>query len=116
MSAIASRWISVIGGSALLITGTIGALFNILIFTHHTLRSCSCSWYMITAAFFDIITLDHALLLRVLADGFGLDLVSMNTVYCKIRFYTGEIASFTPITLVCLASVDRWAVSFIIFF
>jgi hypothetical protein len=66
---------------------------------------------MLAAAFFDLITLDHALLLRVLSDGFGIDPVSLNTVYCKLRFYTGQIASFAPITLICLAAVDRWAVS-----
>lgn len=112
MSAVASRWISVISGSILLVAGTVGALFNIAILTHRSLRKCSCSWYLLAASFFDLITLDHPLLLRVLADGFGLDLISMNNIYCKLRFYTGQIFSFTPITLICLASADRWAVSY----
>jgi maltodextrin utilization protein YvdJ len=111
MSAIAARWISVIGGSTLLIVGTIGSLFNIAVFSHRSLRNCSYSWYILVAAFFDLITLDHPLLLRILSDGFGLDLVSMNNIYCKLRFYTGQISSFVPITLICLAAIDRWAVS-----
>lgn len=111
MLATISRWISLVGGSTLLVTGTIGAIFNILIFSHSTLRHCSCSWYMLAAAFFDLITLDHALLLRLLSDGFGIDPVSLYNVYCPLRFYTGQIASFAPITLICLAAVDRWAVS-----
>lgn len=111
MSAIVARWISLIGGTTLLVSGTIGAVFNILIFTHRTLRNCSCSWYMLVAAFFDILTLDHALLLRILSDGFGIDPISRYTVYCPIRFYTGQMTSFAPITLICLAAIDRWAVS-----
>jgi hypothetical protein len=111
MIATIARWISIAGGTTLLIIGTIGGLFNIFVFSHHTLRSCSCSWYILIAAIFDLITLDHALLLRLLADGFGIDLVSIDTVYCKLRFYTGQIASFVPITLICLAAIDRWAVS-----
>jgi hypothetical protein len=112
MSAIAARWISVIGGSILLVSGTIGALFNIAVLTHSSLRKCSCTWYLLAASFFDLITLDHPLLLRILSDGFGLDLVSRNIIYCKLRFYTGQVFSFAPITLICLASVDRWAVSY----
>jgi hypothetical protein len=111
MIATISRWISIIGGSTLLIVGTVGAICNILVFSHSTLRRCSCSWYILTAAFFDLITLDHALLLRILSDGFGIDLISIHTVYCRLRFYTGQIASFVPITLICLAAIDRWAVS-----
>ena len=111
MSVAVSRWISIVGGSALLVTGTIGALFNIAVFTHRTLRTCSCSWYILVAAFFDLLTLDHPLLLRVLADGFGLDLIAIDTNYCRLRFYTGQIGSFVPITLICLAASDRWAVS-----
>lgn len=111
MSAQVSRWISVIGGTTLLVLGTIGALFNIVLFRHRTLRSCPYSSYMFTAAFFDLITLDHALLLRILSDGFGLDPIALHSVYCCLRFYTGQIASFVPITLICLAAIDRWAVS-----
>jgi hypothetical protein len=106
-----SRWISIIGGSTLLIMGTIGAIFNLSVFTHRTLRNCSYSWYMLIAAVCDLITLDHALLLRILSDGFNIDPISMYTVYCKLRFYIGQIASFVPISLICLAAVDRWAVS-----
>jgi hypothetical protein len=112
MSATLSRWISVIGGSTLLVTGTVGALFNIFIFTHRSLRKCSCSWYLLAAAFCDLLTLDHPLLLRILADGFDLDLVSMSNIYCKVRFFTGQTFSFAPITFTCLAAVDRWAVSY----
>jgi len=111
MIATISRWISIAGGSTLLITGTIGAIFDIFIFSHRTLRSCSCSWYMLAAAFFDLITLDHPLSLRILSDGFGIDAISINTIYCELRFYTGQTASFAPITLICLAAIDRWAVS-----
>jgi hypothetical protein len=66
---------------------------------------------MLIAAFFDLITLDHALSLRILSDGFGINLISINTIYCQLRFYTRQIASFVPITLICLASIDRWTVS-----
>ncbi|UJR28100.1 hypothetical protein I4U23_009355 [Adineta vaga] len=109
MSAIVSRWISTIGGSILLIVGTIGALLNISVFTHSSLQKCPYSWYLVVAAFFDLITLDHALLLRILADGFGIDPISSHTIYCQLRFYTGQIASFVPITLTCLATIDRWS-------
>jgi hypothetical protein len=111
MIATISHWIALVGGITLLVSGTIGGIFNICIFVHHTLRNCSCSWYMLIAAVFDLITLDHALLLRILSYGFSIDLVSIDNAYCKLRFYTGQIASFTSITLICLAAVDRWAVS-----
>ncbi len=111
MIATISRWISLVGGITFLFFGTLGGIFNIFIFAHRTLRSCSCSWYMLMAAIFDLITLDHALLLRILSNGFGIDLISIDNAYCKLRFYTGQIASFAPITLICLAAIDRWAVS-----
>ena len=111
MIAIISRWISLVGGIVFLILGTIGAIFNILVFTHPTLRKCSCALYMMTAAFIDLFILDYALLLRILGDGLGIDIVSMDTAHCALRFFFGQIASFVPITLICLATVDRWAVS-----
>ena len=111
MSAQVSRWISVVGGTTLLVAGTLGGVFNVVIFHHRSLRSCPYAWYMFIAAFFDLFTLDHALLLRVLSDGFGLDPISLHTVYCCLRFYTGQIGSFVPITLICLAAIDRWTVS-----
>lgn len=110
MSAQVSRWISVIGGTTLLVLGTVGSLLNIVIFRHRTLRTCPYSSYMFIAAFFDLFILDHALLLRILSDGFGLDPISSNSIYCCLRFYTGQIGSFVPITLICLAAIDRWAV------
>lgn len=109
--AVAARWISVVCGSTLLVLGTVGGLFNIAIFTHSSLNKCAYASYMLAAAFFDLAILDHPLLLRILADGFGLDPVSMSDIYCKMRFFTGQISSFVPITLICLAAIDRWAVS-----
>ena len=111
MIATIARWISLVGGIALLTLGTIGGVLNLLIFSHRTLRSCSCSWYMLIAAAFDLFTLDHALLLRILSYGFAIDAVSIDNAYCKLRFYTGQMGTFVPITLICLASIDRWAVS-----
>lgn len=111
MIRIISRWISLVGGSTFLILGTIGAIFNILVFGHRTLRKCSCASYMLTAAFFDLFILDYALLLRILGDGLGIDIISMSALHCTLRFFLGQIASFVPITLICLAAVDRWAVS-----
>ena len=111
MSAVVvARWISVIGGSVLLILGTIGGVFNIAIFTHRSLNKCAYASYMLAAAFFDLAILDHPLVLRILADGFGIDPISRSNIYCKIRFFTGQISSFVPITLICLAAIDRWAV------
>ncbi len=106
----------IVSGSILLVSGTIGAVFNLSVFTHRNLGKCSYSWYMITAAFFDLITLGHALLLRILADGFGIDPISIHTVYYQLRFYTGQIASSVSITFICLAAIDRWAVSSHLYF
>ena len=100
MIASVARWISIIGTS-----------LNILLLTHRTLRHYSCSWFVAVAACFDLLTLDHALPLRILADGFHIDVVASSSAHCCIRFYTRQICSFVPITLICLATSDRWAVS-----
>ena len=115
MSTVTARWMIRTAGITLLSLGTIGGFFSIAIFSHPTLRKCSYARYMLIAAFFDLMTLDHPFVLRILADGWGIDLVSMIEAYCIFRFFTGQTNTFIPITMICLAAVDRWAVSYLIF-
>ena len=111
MNNIVIRWVPRTVGTVLLLVGTVGGLSSIAIFSHSTLRHCPYARYMLVAALFDLMTLDHPLLLRILADGWGIDWISTNETYCKMRFFTGQINSFVPITMICLAAVDRWMVN-----
>lgn len=66
---------------------------------------------MTVAACFDLLALDHALPLRILVDSFHGDGAASGIAYWCMRFSTRQTSSFVPITLICLASIDRWALS-----
>jgi hypothetical protein len=110
MALVAMRWIFILSASALLILGTIGGILNLIVFNHRSLRSSPYAQYMLVTAAFDLLTIDYPLTLRILSDGFGIDLIATHRSYCKFRFFVGQLSSFIPISMICLAAIDRWAV------
>lgn len=99
-------------GFILLICGTIGDCFNILVFlTVGHYKQNSCSQYMLVGSFFDLLFLLIGLITRTFSQGFGMDFTLTNAVWCKMRSSLLDILSFSSFTCVCLQSMDVYFIT-----
>ncbi|UJR06856.1 hypothetical protein I4U23_011145 [Adineta vaga] len=91
-----------------LVFGTVGCLFNLLIFSRPKLRKSSCCIYFFAAS------VGHLLTLSV---GLGTLLYSLNhsdpqiqtIIFCKIRGYLFQISIILSRWFITLACIDRYA-------
>ncbi|CAF3050652.1 unnamed protein product [Rotaria socialis] len=96
----------------LIILGTIGVIFNqILFFSRKSLRATSCSLYFRAHSFNDFLVLYIYVLMQWIADQYGYDPTSKYNWYCKTKTYveTG-LYTLSPYFVV-LACFDRLCVS-----
>ena len=94
-------------GSFLWVTGNIGCLGNLLVFSSRTFRKRAYSIYLFFAALSDLVYFNFVLVTRILQRGYRIQLVTAFLSICKLRqFYTvwGNVFSFS---LYSLATLDR---------
>ncbi len=96
----------------IIVFGTIGALFNvILFFSRKHLRSTSCSLYFRALSFNDLLVLYIVILPQWLSVQFGIDLTTKYDWYCKLQTYlTFTLYALSPYCIV-LACFDRLCTS-----
>ncbi len=94
----------------LLIFGTIGNGFNIVILTRKSLRTNSCSFYFLSSTIANNICLLCGLSTRLLS-GYNLDPTVWNTIVCKFRFYITYMSLALSACFLVYASIDRWTSS-----
>ena len=96
-------------GPLIIITiGTLGCLCNFITFTSVKLRKNSCSFYFLSAAVFDLFTLDFGALTRLLADHFGLTFYHQSSIFCKLRQYLVNTLPALATLCIVLATLDRY--------
>ncbi len=74
-------------GSVMFIAGLLGSSMNIWLFTRHYFRKSPCSRLILASSLFDILHLIVALFVRILAEGFHIDIASLTVTGCRIRYY-----------------------------
>ncbi|CAF3213424.1 unnamed protein product [Rotaria sp. Silwood2] len=94
-----------------IVLGTIGNALNLFIFTRPTLSKSSCTLYLIAASIDNILVIYTALLTRLLANGFSIDITITSNVMCKLRFYFSYLFLALSPYFYILACFDRYCSS-----
>ncbi|UJR18930.1 hypothetical protein I4U23_022059 [Adineta vaga] len=107
-----SRYVCLIFGFILLLSGVIGNIFNMIIFfMNGYYNNNASSFYMLVRCFLDLNALLVGLVTRILSTGFSLDLAVMNRGWCKVRSGFLDINTQSTYTLLCLQSIDAFICS-----
>jgi hypothetical protein len=102
-----TRQINLYGELFVFITGMIGELLNIVVFTTlKTFRQTTCSLYLITASFGNIGIL-IVILLRIIYDGLNIGL-TYTPLFCKFRFLLSQYSGLVSITSLSFATFDQF--------
>ncbi|CAF0836764.1 unnamed protein product [Adineta steineri] len=96
----------------LIILGTMGAIFNQILFTSRkSLRTTSCSFYFRALSLNDFLVLYIYVLLQWLTDQYGVDPTKEYDWYCKMKTYLQTILYTLSPYFVVLACFDRLCTS-----
>lgn len=93
------------------VIGTLGNLFNFMIFLRRNLRSNTCSQYFISMSITEIILFISFFMIRITAYLTGYDLTQTVTSLCKLRVYLYVFTLGLIRQFLCLISIDRWIVT-----
>ena len=88
--------------------GTLGNLFNIIIFTRRALRTNPCSIYFLVGSVNNFFVIYVPLLTRYLASSWYLDPSATNTILCKLRNFFLYPTLTLALWFIVLASIDRF--------
>ncbi|CAF1246449.1 unnamed protein product [Adineta steineri] len=113
-----SQNLMIILGMIMYIFGTIGNIFNILIFLRwsrlqkKSQGKCNSSLYLFVSSISNLIIIIYPLLTRIIFDGFEYS-VTKETVFilCKFRYYILHTFDLISLTCICLATLDRYLIS-----
>ncbi|CAF0879972.1 unnamed protein product [Adineta steineri] len=90
------------------ITGIIGGLLNIIIFTSlKTFRRTSCGFYLTVTSIFNVGQTLSALSTRILDSGFSIDLTNVSWS-CKIRTFLAQSCVLLSLTSMSLVTIDQF--------
>ncbi len=104
----ATKQVYLYGGFFILITGLIGEVFNLLIFTTlKTFRNTPCGFYLSTVSIANFGQILVGVLIRTLTNGFSIDLLQSSWI-CKIREFLVHFFALLAFTSICLATFDQF--------
>lgn len=95
------------GPMPLLFFGTIGNVFNLLVFTRKIFRNNSCVIFFLASAVSDSFLLAAGVLARTL-NGFGNDLSQYSSIFCKLRFFTTYYSGYSAAWFMSFACIERY--------
>ena len=102
-------FISVYIGYFLVITGLIGNIMNMLVFTQLKLfRENQSAFYLTVASIVDCFQLIFTTATRVTTSAFDFDLTQTSVIWCKLRIYFAQFAGITSTITVCFAAFDQY--------
>ncbi len=90
------------------IIGAIGLTFNVLVFTRPSLRRQPCSLYFLSATWFNLFVIFVVIPVRIVSEGFNMDLANYNLGICKTEIFAFNTARTISCWLIVLACVDRY--------
>jgi hypothetical protein len=88
--------------------GSVGLLFNILVFTRSALRREPCSFYFLSSTFYDLFVVFLILPVRILSNVYNINGANYNLGVCKIETYIFFVTRVISIWLIVLACIDRY--------
>jgi hypothetical protein len=91
--------------------GTVGNLFNLIVFLQPYLRTNPCSIYLLAYTTVSICWVDFVALTASLSIGFSTDLGAQSTAICRIRTYIVYVTINLLPDFLILAAFDRTCVS-----
>jgi hypothetical protein len=95
-------------GIFIFITGIIGGLLNIIIFTTlKTFRQTSCGFYLTAISIFNVGQALFALSTRILDSGFSINLTSRSWS-CKLRTFLAQSCVLLSLTGMSLVTIDQF--------
>ena len=99
-------------GLVVLIVGSIGNLFNLVLFIRlESLNTLASSWFLLASFVASQLVLVSGLLTRVIRGFSGLDPVYTSVGLCKARWTIRTVANAVSLTCICFAAIDRYLVS-----
>lgn len=102
-----SQEINIYFGLLICITGVVGGLLNIIVFTTlRTFRQTTCATYLTSSA---IASLGQSLtiLFRNFNTGFSIGPLS-SSIFCKLRFFLSQYFALVSLTSMCMATIDQF--------
>lgn len=94
----------------LVIFGTIGNTFNVIIFCQQKLRKNPCTLYLCTGAWIDLI-LTLTIAFPLMLSTYNLDYSATIGILCKMRHFTYYSLSSLSVWMIALATFDRFLIS-----
>ncbi|CAF1432228.1 unnamed protein product [Adineta ricciae] len=94
-----------------LIFGTIGNVFNLIIFVQPYLRKSPCSIYLLVYTIISICWIDFIGLTSSLSIGYSIDISIQSTIICRIRTYIIYVTINLLPELLILVAFDRTCIS-----
>ena len=97
----------------LYITGMIGAILNIITFSHKQIRTNSCSMYFLCTSITDFCIMNLFLLMEIIVTSYPSlsDTIYNTRTWCKLGTYLMFVFPCLSSTYITLASFDRFCVS-----
>ena len=103
-----SKEITVYCGLFILITGMIGGILNVIIFTTlKTFRQTTCAFYLTFASIVGMGQMMTALVVQILSGGFLVDPTKISW-FCKIYSFAANWTFQVWLTSICLATIDQF--------
>ncbi|UJR20372.1 hypothetical protein I4U23_023504 [Adineta vaga] len=94
-------------GPIMILTGVIGCLLNLFVFTQQNLRKNPCSIYFIAYNIANFAYIFSSLLSLTMGSGYNIDPSSYSVVLCRLRHYTTTLFNVLSPFYLILASIDR---------
>jgi len=104
---IAPAQLNIYFGCFIYVTGVIGSIGNIIIYTSRSLRGRACSIYLLWESIVDLLYMNSVLLTRILQKGFKIPIMSRYDIICKIRQFASSYGNQLAFTFFALATLDR---------
>jgi hypothetical protein len=101
--------ISIYGGLFILLIGIVGNGMNIYVFASVRIyRTTPCSFYFLVGSIYNIVYILINVTSRIISVGYGINVVSIATIWCKVRQFCLITLSLITLSCSCLATIDQY--------
>ena len=104
---LAPQYLYQFGNPVLMLIGTVGCIFNLIVFHQKNLRKNPCSIYFIAYSLANFAYIYSSLLPVTLSLGYNIDVSTHNLFICRIRLYVTILSNVLSPFYLILASIDR---------
>ncbi|UJR13150.1 hypothetical protein I4U23_000174 [Adineta vaga] len=101
-------WLNYITVIPIIVLGTFGNLFNLIIFTRRSLRTNPCSWYFVADSIANLLCVYVVVVVRYLAISWNIEPAATSVFWCKLRAFLMYVSLGLSSWFIVLASIDRY--------